>query len=706
MNRFFKRFGSFFLFVFIFLSVSQKAFPDSFKKNQEGDKNVPIQVHGDNVEYFHEEQKVVGAGHVSIDYEDLKLTADKMTVYMATKRAVAEGHVTLTQKGSVFKGERLEYDFATRKGNVSQLDAAIEPSYYGKAKEIEKVSDNHYRAIDSYVTTCCGDSPFYKIQAHEVNIYPNEKVEIYNAVMYIKNVPVLFLPYFVTYFVDFKRFPVQIIPGRNSEWGAFVLTKWRYHLAEQPTFQDKGNILLDYRQKRGFGAGVENFYQGDNVGRGAARFYHVNDEGAAPEVDPDRYRAQWRHQSKIGEATTLTAELNKLSDSTVIKDFFFREEYERDVFPDNYVSIITAKPEYTFSVLVRERLDDFFSVVERSPELRYDTHNRQFADTPFYLRQEVQFSNLKKQFALTNDGLDVTRFDTNHTLSYAAHLGEVSITPHVGTRQTFYSRDAGGEREFVRGVFDSGVDVSTRFYKVYDIYIKSLGLDYHQIRHIFAPAVSYNFRPDPTVLRTTLQQFDALDAIDKQNVIRFSFENKLQTKEPAGPGSKELTTREIVRVVPFFDTDVHTGKLENVGIDVELRPYSWMGIIGDATYDAESSRVQTANLDFYMSRKNFSVSVGQQYLEDESSQTTAELRWKINPEWELKLYDRYEFEEGLSKEFEVTVSKAFSCVIVDGTYNHRPESGDTFFFAFRLTAFPENSFHLSQSYNRPKAVSQ
>jgi len=402
----------------------------------------------------------------------------------------------------------------------------------------------------------------------------------------------------------------------------------------------------------------------------------------------------------------LTAELNKLSDSTVIKDFFFREEYERDVFPDNYVSIITAKPEYTFSVLVRERLDDFFSVVERSPELRYDTHNRQFADTPFYLRQEVQFSNLKKQFALTNDGLDVTRFDTNHTLSYAAHLGEVSITPHVGTRQTFYSRDAGGEREFVRGVFDSGVDVSTRFYKVYDIYIKSLGLDYHQIRHIFAPAVSYNFRPDPTVLRTTLQQFDALDAIDKQNVIRFSFENKLQTKEPAGPGSKELTTREIVRVVPFFDTDVHTGKLENVGIDVELRPYSWMGIIGDATYDAESSRVQTANLDFYMSRKNFSVSVGQQYLEDESSQTTAELRWKINPEWELKLYDRYEFEEGLSKEFEVTVSKAFSCVIVDGTYNHRPESGDTFFFAFRLTAFPENSFHLSQSYNRPKAVSQ
>jgi len=710
MNRFFKRFGTFFLFVSIFLSLSQKAFPESFKKIQGDNKNVPIQVHGDNVEYFHEEQKVVGTGHVSIDYEDLKLTADQMTVYMATKRAVAEGHVTLTQKGSVFTGERLEYDFATRKGNVSQLDAAIKPSYYGKAKEIEKVSDNHYRAIDSYVTTCCGDSPFYKIQAHEVNIYPNEKVEIYNAVLYVKEMPVLFLPYFVTYFVDFNRFPVQVIPGKNSQWGAFVLTKWRYHLAEQPGFQDRGNVLLDYREKRGIGAGVENFYRGDNVGRGAARFYHVKDEGAPTKVDADRYRAQWRHQSKIGEATTLTAELNKLSDSTVIKDFFFREEYERDVFPDNYVSIITAKPEYTFSVLVRERLDDFFTVVERSPELRYDTHNRQFAETPFYLRQEVQFSNLKKQSAFSNNGLNVTRLDTNHTLSYAARLGEVSVTPHVGTRQTFYSRDAGGEREIVRGTFDPGVDISTRFYKIYDIYIKSLGLDYNQIRHVFSPAVSYNYRPNPTVLRTSLAPFDSFDAIDKQNGARFSFENKLQTKEHVSAGSDELATRDIARVITFFDTDllqgIHQGRFTHVGIDAELRPYSWMGIVSNAAYDAKTKYVETANVDFYISKKNITLALGQSYLRRESSQTTAGLHWRINPEWELGLYERYEFKKDLSKEFEVTVSKTFECIIVDFTYNHRLQEGDTFFFTFRLKAFPEVSYKLRQSYNRPKATSQ
>jgi lipopolysaccharide export system protein LptA len=66
-----------------------------------------IQVHGDSVEYFHETEKVVGTGNVSIDYEGAKLTADKITVNLKDKVAVAEGNVVLTQNGSVFKGNRL-----------------------------------------------------------------------------------------------------------------------------------------------------------------------------------------------------------------------------------------------------------------------------------------------------------------------------------------------------------------------------------------------------------------------------------------------------------------------------------------------------------------------------------------------------------------------------------------------------------------------
>ncbi len=664
-------------------------------------EHAPVQVHGDTVEYFHEEEKVVGTGHVSIDYEGANLTADKVTVYMNSKLAVAEGNVVLTQKGSVYKGAKGEYNFEKKVGNVSQMDGFIEPSFYGKAQKIEKVSDTHYRASNGYVTTCCGDSPFYKIQAQQVDIYPAQKVVIKNALVLVKGIPIFYIPYYVQPLFDFERFPVQVVPGKNLEWGAFLLSKWRYNLVNTPSVESKGNILVDYRERRGIGAGVENYYRSDTLGRGAARFYTIDDHEPPKGIDPQRDRVQWRHQASLGESTTLTTELNSLSDATVIKDFFFREEYERSAFPDNYVSLITARPEYTFSVLYRQQFDDIFSVVERTPELRFDTHNRQFADTPFYLRQELQFSNLKKQFANSEDNLTALRLDVNHTLTYAGHVGAVSVAPHLGTRQTYYSRETAGDRELLRGTFDPGVDVSTRFYKVYDVYVKKFGLDYNQIRHTFTPTVSYDWRPNPTVSRTLLQQFDSLDALDKRNILRFSFENRFQTKEHDSQGI--LTAREIARIIPFFDADLHTGRLQNIGIDVELRPYSWLGLEGDATYDAQTRDFDTANVDFYLSKTDaFRLAVGQRYVQNQSSQTTGQVNWKLSPDLEIKVYERYEFETKESKEFEFMVSKAFSCVIVDFTYNHR--EGDTFYFLFRLKGFPRASFGLSQVYNRPKSA--
>ncbi len=665
---------------------------------------VPIQVKGDNVEYFHEEEKAIGTGNVSIDYEGSRLTADKITVFMKQKTALAEGNVTLTQEGATYKGQRAEYDYARKVGTVTGMAATIEPGLHGKAKQVEIVSEGHYRMKDAYFTTCdpCNDNPFYRVQAKSIDIYPGKKVVVKNALILVKGIPVFFVPVYVQPLVNFDRFPVQLVPGKNSEWGPFLLSRWRYELADSPSLQSKGNIQADYRIKRGVGVGVENFYKGDKIGRGAARVYYADDHDAPPLGETKgRYRGQLRHQVPLTPDTTLTAEFNKQSDPEIVKDFFFDEEYERDAFPDTYVSLITSKPEYTLSFLERERVDDFYTVVERSPEVRFDTHNRRFAETPFYLRQEFQFANLKKEFARSENQLDVMRFDVNQTLSYDGQIGPVSVTPRVGTRQTYYSRRLEDSEDLVRATFDPGLDISTRFYRTYNKNVHKWGLDYNGIRHIFTPTASYNFRPNPTAPRTILQQFDAIDALDKRNFIRFQFENKFQTKHHE-KGTGALYTREIARVIPFFDMDFDTKRLENIGYDVELRPYSWLGIESDALYDPRQDNFETVNFDFYLGEKDgVQVGVGHRYVRDESSLLTTEVRWTINPEYSVRVYERFEFDDDESEEFEITLSKTFECVIADFTYNHR--EGDTFFVVLRLKGFPKASFGLSQSYNRPKA---
>ena len=687
----------FFLFVICMSVVSPAVYAADAAPPEGG----PVQIRGDKVEYFNEEGKAVGTGHVVIDYEGAKLEADKITVFTETQKALAEGHVTLTQEGSVYTGETAEYDFKSKKGNVQKLSAEIEKTYYGRASRVERVDAEHFRLSDGSFTTCCcsQEEPFYKVQAQTIDYFPGNKVAMRNALMYIKGVPILFIPYFEQSFIDFDRFPVYLAPGVRDEWGPFLLSKWRWSLVDRPDAKFKGNVLADYRAKRGAGGGAEGFYSGDKVGRGVVRGYYTRDENAPEPVNDDRSRLQWRHQSKLSSDTTLTAEFTKLSDPYVTKDFFYHEEYEKDIAPDNYISIIKATPNYTLSLLERPRVNDFFNSVERNPEIRFDTHNQQLFETPLYFRSEEQFSNLKRTPAESDNEVDVARFDTNQTLTYAGHVGDLSVVPHVGTRQTYYTRAAGDDRDLMRGVLDAGVDLSVHFYKTYEVYTRALGLDINQMRHIFTPTFSYNYRHNPTVSRTLLEQFDALDAIDKDNFIRLNFENKFQTKEHAVDGT--LVTRDFARIIPFLDVDEHTGRLENVGIDAELRPYSWLGIESDATYDANTRDFDTANFDVYWERGRWRVGIGQRYVQNQSSQTTAEIRLKWSDEWEFRVYDRFEFQEGASEEFEFTASKTFDCVITDFTYNRR--DGDTFFVTLRLKAFPTVPFTLSQSYSQPKA---
>lgn len=660
----------------------------------------PVKVLGETVEYFHEQQKVIGTGNVSIDYEGTLLTADKITVYTQTGQAIAEGNVTLKQADSIYRGPRGEYNFKTQQGKVDRLSAEFGP-LYGKARQVERVSEGHYRASDGYITTCCGDNPFYKIQSKQVDIHPGQKVTVRNALLIVRGVPVLFIPYYTQPFVNFDRFPIELVPGKDSEWGMFLLSRWRYELGRSEDFSSKGNVLADYRQENGLGVGLENFYKGNRIGRGAVRAYAIDDQDAPENTDADRFRVQWRHQLQLSKYTQLTAELHRLSDKDMTKDFFFRQEYERDVNPDSYIALVTNRPEYGLLLLDRERVNDYATVTERSPEIRFDTYPKPFQGTPFYWREEIRAANLKKEFGGSEQQFDAGRVDTNYTLLYMGKAGPVSVTPRIGTRQTYYSRALAEEtdRDIFRGTVDPGVDVSARFFKTYDVYLHKYGLDYNQMRHIFNPTVSYNFRPDPTRPRTILQQFDAIDAIDKQHFLRFNLQNTLQTKEPDGD---TLRSREIARIIPFFDMDYDTHHVENLGYDVELAPYPWLSVESDGLYNTHLSQWEVVNADLHFTKGRFEFGLGQRFVNDQSNQTTSEVRWTLNEQWAFKAYERYDFERsGLDDEFEITVSRAFECVIMDLTYNHR--EGDTFFVAFRLKGFPKASVSLSQTYNRPKS---
>jgi lipopolysaccharide assembly outer membrane protein LptD (OstA) len=103
---------SIFLWVFLSCGVSYAL-----------DDKKPIEVNGDQVEFFPKEKKVIGKGNVTIDYEGMKLTCDTVTVYTETKDAEAEGNVVLQTAGTELKGEKITFNFGTKVGDILKARA-------------------------------------------------------------------------------------------------------------------------------------------------------------------------------------------------------------------------------------------------------------------------------------------------------------------------------------------------------------------------------------------------------------------------------------------------------------------------------------------------------------------------------------------------------------------------------------------------------
>jgi len=684
----------------------------------EGEKKIPIIVNGDKVEYFQDERKVIGSGNIEITYEDVRLTCDKIVVEMDTKEALAEGNVKLFHKESVHSGEKATYNFETKKGGVVNASLSASP-WYGKGELIERTGASEYCVKKGYISTCEKDPPHYKIQTRQVKIFLDDKVTATNTVMYIGGVPILYMPFYV-HLLSEKRPGVTVTPGYDREWGGFALTSWRYTLNDYI----KGYVHTDYREKRDFASGIDTKYNTKYLGEGLLETYYMNertihakriwDDRDEPTTERERYKLQLRHKWRINPDMVVTGEYHKFSDETFLKDYYYRD-YESDENPATYISGLRQRPFYSAEFIVNKRANHYETSVERLPEFNFDMEKDRLFNTNFYYTTQNSVTNLDKKYGDdSQQDLDVIRVDTYDELSYLVKpLDLLSISPYIATRQTYYSKDMWGEEDFIRGTFYTGVDVSTRFFKTFECNTDIFGLDINGLHHIVNPVVRYYYNHHPTILPANLMQFDDFDNIDRKNGIRFEFENKLQTKRENINNPGTMDTIELARLLVTTDYlfKVEQGsEFTDFDAELELRPYRWLYMESDLTYDHTKAKIEKAGWDLIAKdprpEDKWRFSIGQRYELEHSSQLTSELSYKLSPKWRVRVYERFQFKENSLKEQEYSITRDLHCWDAEFLFNARKPEEKTFWFILRLKAFPNIPIKASTSYHKPKTELQ
>jgi len=697
-------------------------------------KESPLIINGDNVEYSTDNKEVVATGNIEVIYKDAKLTCNKLKVNMLTKEGLAEGNARLEDKKGIVTGEKIIYDFANKTGIIYNANFRANP-YFGKSKKMEKVDENEFMARNGYFTTCSMDHPHYRFAAKKINLLPADRMQAQKVTLYLGAIPLIYVPRF-NYSMKEPIMHVQVEPGKSKDWGYYLLSIWRMNLTDHTS----GRAYLDYRSKLGWAEGFGLNYTDSGFGKGDFKYYFTREKQQFKDfingqsLNFTRYFIRWRHKWDIDPSTNFSAEVYKITDErrkyelgrNILKDYFFRE-YEKDSQPLTYGMFHHAFSYSTLDVLFQMRTNHWFDQVEKKPEINYNLPSLQLGTTPFYFENTSQFGNYNKKGTGLGDDLTDTRGDIKNTLSLPMKIAFVQFKPFVSSRQTFYDKGANGQSEIVRTVFYSGADMSTKFYRIFNVKTNFMGLDINGLRHIITPTVGYLYTHPPTIPGSNIKQIDSVDSINRGNTASLGLSNKLQTKRNGQSIDfiDFLVTSEYIIKPKAGDNAylTNTGnklasQLSDILFKLKVLPYSWVHFEADATYEHSDhdninyNKFSLANYDLSFDLgKGRTFTVGQRYERKGKNEVTLGFDWRLSPKWKIGAYQRYNYKKSATidrgyEEQQLTVTRDLHCWEMEISLDKTKNVGSSLYFTFRLKAFPENEFGFDQATGRKKSGAQ
>ena len=696
-----------------------------------------IVVNGDNVEYLTESQEVTAMGNVEIVYGGSKLTCKKLIVNTKTKQGVAEGNARLEDENGVIEGEKITYDFQNKTGSI--IDAGFRSNpFFGRARKVERLGESEFIARYGHLTTCSLNRPHYRIASKQMNILPGDKIETRDDILYLGAFPLFYLPRF-NHTLEDPMMHVRLMPGNSKDWGVYMLSAWRYSLADNVN----GRAYLDYRNKLGWAEGFGLNYSTTYVGKGDFKFYYSDEKPndlpkTATRTNFQRYLVRWRHKWTIGDQTNFISEFYKIGDqrrkyfdlsSNILKDYFFRE-YEKELEPLTYALFHHSFNYSSIDVLMQKRVNNWYNQIDKLPEIKYTLPSVRLGESPLYLENSSIFTSFNVNNSATPATLtdiSVTRLDIINKLSMPMKIAFFEFTPFVKNREIIYNKDTDDKEFPVNTVFYSGADLSTKFYRVFNLKTNLLGLGLNGFRHVITPTIGYSYNHAPTIKSVHLRQIDTTDAITSSNAAALAISNKIQAKRNGV--SVDLVDFRVTNTYSFkpqvdISGNKRGGSLSDFLFNLKLLPYSWMRAEADATYKLSGTSSDEnyksfsivnydINFDFAQGR---SFGFGQRYERKGSNQLTVSLNWRLNPKWKFITYQRFNlkaytdssnaFIGKSSLEQEYTLSRDLHCWEVDLTWNNKRGHGSGVFIVFRLKAFPELELSMNQAYNKPKTGAQ
>jgi len=520
----------------------------------------PVVLHARSLERDLDSSVVVGEGAVDLTYGDLRLRADRVVVREKEKTVVAEGNVILDEKENRLQGEYLELNLDTRTGFMTRGHGFAQ-DYFFTGERIEKLGPERYQVLQGSFTTCEGSRPDWKFKSSDALFKVDDRITSRHPRMYVKKMPVLYLPY-ATFPLERERASGLLIPYvRYNEIDGWIINNALYW-APRDNFD--ATLSLDYRQNVGWGPGLQARYITAPGTFGQLDSYYLDEKDGG-----NRWKVTFDHQHALPHGIRGQVDLFFLSDRDVERQF--EDQLEKQSTQKTSSTFAFTKSWFNYDIVFRGLYEESLitereSTLSRLPELSVDRTESRLLNTGLFWRFHFEAARLKSEnveeiFVLPGAGeagsagedqvllaenavTETNRVDILPVVSWPKSLGSWgSLTPAFTYRGTFYSEDLEGEsRTRLIPGFDLALD-GPRVYKIFDP--RGKAGSFEKFKHLIEPRVTYVYVPEED--QDDLPQFDLVDFVSSQNTVVYSLTNTIVGKTVANERGRSKT-RALLRV--------------------------------------------------------------------------------------------------------------------------------------------------------------
>ncbi len=557
------------------------------------------------IDYYVARNRIVLSEGARIEYKDTVLDAERVIYDPDSQLMTASGSPDLREASDRLAGRTLVYDLERQSGVIAGGVTTFEDGlYYGKL--IAREPDGALLVDGGVYTTCAKERPDYRLVSHQMKVYLNDKVIAKPLILYIGEIPVFALPFYV-FPIRKERHSGFLIPqvelGLSENKGRFI-RNFGYYWAPSDYFDV--SLWGDFYEQTKWIGHVEGRYKKRYTLSGSVSSSFME------ELLNNRRRwdLQFSHRQEMGRNWTAGASGDFRSDAAYATDTnqTIEESVNRSLHSQIWMRGRWSSLSAGLTLDRREQLDQN-TVSELLPKVDVAATQKPLMEAgpdDAWVRKVLSKVSYSWDAKAVNDrdrtssGLDSRQAaGVGVTVRGSGRvLGWLNLSPRFTADQNWYDKDKLGRRYPSRFTYSGSVSAGTT---VYGTFFPELG-PVAAIRHIAEPSVSLSWTPEfdqyfdenGSDLFYTLSGFGSTPSARK--AVSLSLVNKLQAKVGTGEELRRLDNLARLSTTTSYDFEAEGHKWGDLSSQLEVRPDQAVALRWNTRHSTEDWTLESTSM--------------------------------------------------------------------------------------------------------------